>query len=38
MKGLIIYNTTNGINALKKHVNLNHCNIYFIFEKVNNPL
>ncbi len=26
-KGLIIYNTTNGIVALKKHVNSNHPNI-----------
>jgi hypothetical protein len=27
-KGLIIYNTTNGIVTLKKHVNLNHCNVF----------
>ncbi len=32
-KWLIIYNTTNGIIALRKHVNLNHCNIIFKFEE-----
>jgi len=38
-KGLIIYNTTNGIAPLRKHVNLNHCNILKQFEKeVNFPL
>jgi hypothetical protein len=26
-KGLIIYNTTNGVATLKKHVNVNHFNI-----------
>jgi hypothetical protein len=36
-KGLIIYNTTNGIIALKKHVNFDNCNILFYFEK-KNPL
>jgi hypothetical protein len=38
-KGLIIYNTTNGIAPLRKHVNLNHSNILKQFEKeVNFPL
>jgi hypothetical protein len=37
-QGLIIYNTTNGITTLKKHVNSDHCNIFFKFEKkVNCP-
>jgi hypothetical protein len=35
-KGLIIYNTTNGIVALKKHVNLDHSNIFKNFEKKKN--
>ncbi len=38
-KGLIIYNTTNGITTLKKHVNANHYIIEKMFEEeVNNPL
>jgi hypothetical protein len=28
-KGLIIYNSSNGVVALRKHVNLNHPNIFF---------
>jgi len=27
-RGLIIYNTTNGIVELRKHVNSNHCKIF----------
>jgi hypothetical protein len=27
-KGLIKYNTTNGITAFRKHVNSNHCNVF----------
>jgi hypothetical protein len=34
-KGLIIYNTTNGIVTLKKHVNLDHSNISKKFEEKN---
>jgi hypothetical protein len=34
-KGLIIYNTTNGIVTLKKHVNLDHFNILKKFEEKN---
>jgi len=38
-RGLIIYNTTNGIVELRKHVNSNHCKILKkIEEEVNNPL
>jgi hypothetical protein len=37
-KGLIIYNTTNGIIALKKQVNLDHCNIFLKIEKINSPM
>jgi hypothetical protein len=32
-KGLILYNTTNGITTLKKHVNANHFIIAKMFEK-----
>jgi hypothetical protein len=32
-KKLIIYNTTNDITALRKHVNLNHFTIFNFFEK-----
>ncbi len=36
---LIIYNTINGITALKKHVNLYHSNVLKLFEKeMNCPL
>jgi hypothetical protein len=37
-KGLIIYNTTNGITTLKKCVNSYHSNVFNFFEKVNFPL
>jgi len=38
-KKLIIYNTTNGITALRKHVNSNHLNILKkIEEEINCPL
>jgi hypothetical protein len=38
-EGLILYSTTNGIIALKKHVYANHCMIAKIFEEeVNNLL
>ncbi len=37
-KGLIIYNSFNGIIALKKHVNSNHPNILKKFEKEINCL
>ncbi len=38
-KGLIIYNTINGITTLKKHVNLYHSNVLnFFFEEMNCPL
>jgi hypothetical protein len=38
-KGLVIYNTTNGITTLKKHVNSHHSNIVKRFEeKINCPL
>jgi hypothetical protein len=38
-KGLIIYNTTNDITPLRKHVNLDHYNIFKFFEReVNFPL
>jgi hypothetical protein len=38
-KGFIIYNTTNGIIALKRHDNLDHCSIFLNFEEeVNCPL
>jgi hypothetical protein len=30
-KGLIIYNTTTIITMLRKHVNLDHCNIFNFF-------
>jgi hypothetical protein len=32
-KRLIIYNTTISIIVLKKHVNLDHCNIFKFFKK-----
>jgi hypothetical protein len=32
-KGLILYNTTNGITTLKKHVNANHSIIAKMFEE-----
>jgi hypothetical protein len=36
---IIIYNTTSGIFALRKHINSYHCNIFKFFEKeVNCPL
>jgi hypothetical protein len=36
---LITYNTINGITALRKHVNSNHCNILKrIEEEMNSPL
>jgi hypothetical protein len=31
-QGLILYNITNGITALKKHVYIDHCMIAKIFE------
>jgi hypothetical protein len=38
-KGLIIYNTKNGITTLKKHVDANHFNPAKMFEKeAKNPL
>ncbi len=38
-KGLIIYNTMNGITRLKKHVDANHSIIAKMFEEVvKNPL
>jgi hypothetical protein len=38
-KDLILYNITNGITTLKKHVNANHFIIAKMFEKeVKNPL
>jgi len=37
-KGLIIFNTINGIVALRKHVNSNHFNVFLKFEKMNCPL
>ncbi len=38
-KGLILYNTTNGITSLKKHVKVNYSIIAKMFEnEVNNPL
>ncbi len=38
-KGLISYNTTNGITSLKKHVKVNYFIIAKMFEnEVNNPL
>jgi hypothetical protein len=38
-KGLITYNITNGITALRKHINSNHPNIFLKFEeKINCPL
>jgi hypothetical protein len=33
-----IYNTINGIIALRKHVDSNHCNILKKLEEVNSPL
>jgi hypothetical protein len=36
-KGLIIYNTINGIIALRKHVNSNHSNVLKKFEEANFP-
>ncbi len=39
MKGLFLYNTTNGITTLKKHVNTNHSIIEMFFEEaINSPL
>jgi hypothetical protein len=38
-RGLITYNTTNGIIALSKHVNVDYYNIYLkIIEKLKSPL
>jgi hypothetical protein len=37
-KGLFIYKKTNGIIALRKHVNLNHHNVFLKIEKMNCPL
>jgi hypothetical protein len=38
-KGLIMYNTTNGITTLKKHVNTNHFVIEILFEEeISSPL
>jgi len=37
-KGLFIYNTTNGITTLRKHVNSNHSNGFFLIEEMNCPL
>ncbi len=38
-KGLIIYNMTNGITTLKKHVDANHSIIAKMFEEeIENPL
>ncbi len=38
-KGLVIHNSSNGISTLKKHVNLDHPNIFLKFEKeINCPL
>jgi hypothetical protein len=33
-----IYSIINGIIALRKHVNSNHCNIFLKIEEVNSPL
>jgi hypothetical protein len=39
MKGLFLYNTTNGITTLKKHMNANHFIIEKLFEEaINSPL
>jgi hypothetical protein len=39
MKGLFLYNTTNGITTLKKHVNTNNSIIAKLFEEaINSPL
>jgi hypothetical protein len=39
MKGLFLYNTTNGITTLKKHVNINNSIIAKLFEEaINSPL
>jgi hypothetical protein len=39
MKGLFIYNMTNGITTLKKHINANHFIIAKLFEEaINSPL
>ncbi len=39
MKGLFVYNTTNGITTLKKHLNANHFIIAKLFkEAINSPL
>jgi hypothetical protein len=37
-KGLILYNSANGITTLKKHVYVDHCMITKMFEKVNSLL
>jgi hypothetical protein len=38
-KRVIIYNSSNGINTLRKHVNSDHLNIFLKFkEKINYPL
>jgi hypothetical protein len=37
-KGLILYNSANGITTLKKHVYVDHCIITKMFEEVNNLL
>jgi hypothetical protein len=39
MKGLFLYNTTNGITTLKKHLNANHSTIAKLFEEaIDSPL
>jgi hypothetical protein len=39
MKGLFLYNTTNGITTLQKHANANHFIIAKLFEEaINSPL
>jgi hypothetical protein len=37
-KGLILYNSANGITTLKKHVYVDRCMITKMFEKVNSLL
>jgi hypothetical protein len=37
-KGLILYNSANGITTLKEHVYVNHCMITKMFEEVNSLL
>jgi cytochrome c-type biogenesis protein CcmH/NrfF len=38
IRNLIISNTTDGITTLRKHVNPDHCNIFFNFQKEVNSL